>query len=170
MLPAQKLKYQVIKEKFFNDEIEFLRYTRERLFQDEYKKLKRAANTYTTSDCYSRYEDVLSNFYDTIYNKFFEKTNEDLFLSFWKEKDTKSLAYDKEFYRLMGSYDMKDSKNKIYGTYFIMYKFKYNKKRQCIESIKNYYFLTLDEIKNRYIQLSNEEYIEQINAFKQNNK
>lgn len=166
MLPAQKLKYQVIKEEFFKNEAKYISYVRERLLHDEYKKLKLTGNRDTISYGYSRHEDVLSNFYDTIYNKFFEKTNEDLFLSFWKEKDTKSLTYDKEFYRLMGAYDMKNSRNKIYGTYFIMYKFKYNKKHQNIESIKNYYFLTLEEIKNRFNQLTNEEYLEQINEIK----
>lgn len=169
MLPAQKLKYQVIKENFFLNEQIFIANTRQKLQEYEHKKAKHIKNDMGYSYDFS-YERALSEFYDVLYNKFFEKTNEDLFLSIWKDKDTKSLHYNKEFYRLMGAYDMKNSNNKIYGTYFIMHKFTYNKKYNktynIVQAVKNYYFLTLEEIKNRFNQLTNEEYLEQINEIK----
>jgi hypothetical protein len=188
MLQPKKLKYQLLKEKFFEAELEFLTYTYNRFKDDELKRFQKKHNIGKSVSIandpfgYASYSQILSDFYDNLFQTFFEKTDEDLFLSYWKEKDTSSLTHKKEFFRLMGASDMLDSSKKSFGKYFIMYKFVLSKKKIATErgfrhfnTVKNLYYLTLDEIKNKFEFIPHDEYQNIINEFltnetKQNKK
>ena len=163
MLPAQKLKYQVLKEKFLNTERTFLLNSYNIMKEDTFKKKRKKVDFSKYSGIKAEFIDdfdkTLSDYYDKIFNIFFEKTDEDLFLSFWKDKDQKSMHYKYEFYRLMGAQELIDGCNKPFGKYFIMYKFQIVPKKSTneipyINSVKNYYFLTMEEIKSRFNYIS----------------
>lgn len=168
---TKKFKFQLLKEQYIEKNKVFFDLTASNMFSDKvsrHQKSKQLSIYLATKD---DADNMHANiFYDQLFSTYIEKTKEeDLFLSYWRKKNSKGSVGKNDLYRLMGAHELINCHGQPFGKYFIMFHFFFYKKDIStfyvyddsigVMSLKNKYYLTLEEIKNNY-ELVNESDVE----------